>query len=131
MSYERVIRLASLAVALGVAPQLSAQGAVFGSGCPGAGGLTPELSMDRSAASLRLAAAPGQEGVFAVGLSTSRWSNTALPMDLAAFGGLGCRLLVSPEMLIPFRTDGKGVASVKVPSTVLANDLVAQAILVN
>ena len=131
MRYERVLRLASIATVLASAPQLAAQGARFGTGCQGAGGQTPELTLDRSAASLRVAAGPSQEGVFALGLSTARWSSAALPLDLGPFGSPGCRLLVSPEMLIPFRTDDNGNASVAVPASALASDLVAQAILVD
>src|SRR5262245_57771035 len=130
MKYERVLSLASLAAVFAAAPQLAAQGARFGTGCPGAGGRTPDLTMDQGATSMVLSATPDREGVYVVGPSATRWSNPALPLDLAQFGRIGGQLLVAPDLLIPLRTDDQGRATLSVPPSVIASDLIAQAVVV-
>ena len=105
---------APLALALvGLGSDLRAQ--EFGQGCPGAGGVVPLLESPTPALTaagwqVRVAGAPAVEGRLLVGVSNSVGLGLPLPLALESIvpGLAGCSLHVSPDLLIPFTTDGNG-----------------------
>ena len=72
----------------------------------------------------------GARGVLVLGLSNERWGELALPLALDPLGLPGCRLYVSPNMLVPFVTDAGGTAIVSLPARVSSTTLHAQAFVV-
>jgi len=106
-----LIRYASLAAALLSAPHLCPQDGILG---PGYGtDLAPALSFAGAAGVLRLEASPGREGVLVFG--------QAVPVS-------ACHLSVSPDVVVPFRTDDRGVFAATLPAGATTRGLVAQAI---
>lgn len=95
----------------------------FGTGCPGSGGVVPTQwwsygppSPGNADFALRLEdAAPGAPALLVVGFSNTVWNAFALPLDLALFGGDGCRLYTSADFVIFTGTDATGRASYALP----------------
>lgn len=91
---------------------------IFGQGCAGTKG-TPALGhieLPRLQRPLEVAlqnARPNAAAVFTFGLSNSQWGSFKLPFDLALIGAPGCKILASPDVLMPVATDASGKASVR------------------
>ncbi|HKB15588.1 MAG TPA: hypothetical protein VKF62_05950 [Planctomycetota bacterium] len=109
--------------------------APFGAGCAGAGGYVPSIGASGGAPTLgnasfaiTLANATGGGSAFLVlGASDVSWLGVPLPIDLAPFGGPGCPLLVSGDVLIawPVSGSGPGGGSALVPTPIPANPSLA------
>lgn len=93
----------------------------FGSGCPGAGGLTPAVALAGFPGSglpwtLTLTGKAGSSSVLIVGASNQLSDLGPLPLALSGlFPALtGCSLLVSPDLLLPLTLDASGQAQLTV-----------------
>jgi|SRR5262245_23232053 len=105
--------------------------APFGAGCAGAGGYVPTIgssggapTLGNSSFAITLADATGGGGAFLViGASDVSWLGIPLPIGLDPFGGPGCLLLVSGDVLIgvPVSGSGAGGGSATVPTPIPAN----------
>ncbi|MCI0585608.1 MAG: integrin alpha [Planctomycetes bacterium] len=93
---------------------------LYGSGCPGSGGITPEiraLGLPTSAVGspafgiLLSRALGGTTAVLVVGFSFQAWGTIPLPLDLGPLGAPGCALFASADMLLPTSTGGSGPGS--------------------
>ncbi|MEM7201116.1 MAG: kelch repeat-containing protein, partial [Planctomycetota bacterium] len=90
---------------------------LFGTGCTGASGV-PTLSVYPSQRPVLgttftvqvFNLVPGNPALMSFGGSASSWAGVALPLDLTMAGLLGCRLYVSPDLLVPLSNLG-GFAS--------------------
>lgn len=93
----------------------------FGAGCPGSGGVVPELLLfggnpesgpgNPGFGSAVTQALGGTVAVLILGASFQTWNGLPLPLDLAPFGLPGCSLLVSADLLLPAVTSGSGPGS--------------------
>ena len=92
-----------------LAPTQPASLTEYGAGCTGGGGV-PRLSGDIEklpwmAAQFDLnitkAATSAQVAILILGSSDSKWGNFNLPLDLTPFGGTGCKLNASFELMLP------------------------------
>ncbi|MCI0587945.1 MAG: hypothetical protein L0323_14025 [Planctomycetes bacterium] len=109
--------------------------APFGAGCAGPGGYVPSIgssggapTLGNSSFAITLANATGGGSAFLVlGASDVSWLGVPLPIDLAPFGGPGCPLLVSGDVLIPWPVSGSGAGagSASVPTPIPANPSLA------
>ncbi len=88
----------------------------FGSGCPGAGGFIPTISVQGCptlgnpffGATVGNALG-GSLVVLILGASTTSWGPASLPLNLAFVGMPGCNLLVSGDVLYPAIAGGTGI----------------------
>ena len=59
--------------------------------------------------------APQVPAVLIAGISDDSWAGIPLPLDLGPFGGPGCSILVSPEVLLATTSDDFGEARFTIP----------------
>ncbi len=105
--------------------------ATFGIGCAGAGGFVPSIgstggdpSLGNASFAITLAnATGGSSALLALGASHISWLGVPLPIDLAPFGGAGCLLLASGDVLIgaPVSGSGAGGGTATVPTPIPAS----------
>lgn len=87
---------------------------VQGSGCVGSTNAVPRIGATYRPAigetiRLNLSRTKGNvPAILVLGLSTTRWNQMPLPLDLAFLGMPGCSLLVSPDAFMSLTTEGSG-----------------------
>jgi len=90
----------------------------YGAGCKGSNGV-PALSntgLPKLGQSFQVDlgnARANAPALITLGLSDTKFGALVLPFDLTLIGAPSCKLLASPETLIPFATSGTGTASIK------------------
>ncbi|MCI0588997.1 MAG: VCBS repeat-containing protein [Planctomycetes bacterium] len=96
--------------------------AIFGSGCPGSGGVIPRIAAWRlqpppgpvavtPGSTLRMnlsRALGGGSAILVLGASNANWGGFPLPFPLGFAGMPACSLLVSPDATVPVTTLGSG-----------------------
>jgi len=95
----------------------------FGSGCPGTAGAVPEIwwsfgppSPGNADFAVRLeGAAPNAPAFLVLGASSTTWLGFSLPLDLSLFGGNGCTLYASADIVLGSTTSAAGKASRSLP----------------
>ncbi len=94
-----------------------------GSGCPGGGGVLPEIwwsfgppSPGNPDFALRLEeAAPNAPAFLVLGSSDTTWAGFPLPLSLSIFGATGCTLRASADFIFGTTTNASGKASIAIP----------------
>ncbi|HKB16513.1 MAG TPA: hypothetical protein VKF62_10620, partial [Planctomycetota bacterium] len=107
---------------------IPAGSSLFGSGCPGTSGSTPQIlaaggnpsatAGNPTFGAFLSGAPPGTTAMLLMGLSSQAWGSIPLPMRLAPFGMPGCSLEVAADFawILPTNVSGNAIAPMPVPA---------------